>query len=242
VALTSLIEPRRALGEGDRRRRVAAPPERQAELKMRDGVAGRNRDDPAKAVHGFALPLRPKRRERGAQAQRQRPASRVLRERRLEFRDALVVAARAAQQVTQRAARHDERGIELDRGAQMFGGALHIPAPAEQATDFVVGARVGGIERERAAIARERLLGRAGRVERAGELALKRGVPRACRNQIAQQRDRVLEIAGLQQHVRAIASGRRHIRSTEDIRHCQETIGRRSAPQPPPTRDVAVTA
>jgi hypothetical protein len=154
------IEPRRPLGERDRRRPIAAPPEGEAELQVRHGVAGRKRDHLAEAVHRLAEPLRAE----------------------------LAMASLPAQEVAQRPARRDQGRVEPYRRAQVLARTAHVAATAHEMAQLIVSACIGGIERERAAIGGGRLLAGPGRLQGVGELAVKHRVAGRRPHQRAKER------------------------------------------------------
>lgn len=201
------IEPRRPLGERNGGGGIAAFPERQAEMDMRHRMARHHRDDVAEAIHGGIEPLRSGSRQRGAQTQAQGPAVGIDGAGGLELGDAFAPQALPAQRVAKRAPRRDQLRIEPDGGAQMLDRGRHVAAQADQPSELVMGAGIGGIERDGAAIAGRRFLERAARLQHEGELALRARMVRMRRNELPIKRARLREIAAERERFGTIGQG-----------------------------------
>jgi hypothetical protein len=146
-------------------------------------------------------PLRSGSRQRGAQTQAQGPVAGIDAARGLELGNAFLPQALPAQRVAERAARRDQLRIEPDGGAQVLGRGRHVAAQPDEPPELVMGAGIGGIERDGAAIAGRRLLERATRLQHEGELPLcariirlrrdELPIKRACAREIAAERERL---------------------------------------------------
>ena len=176
-------------------------------MNMRHGVARHQRDDVAEAIHRVIEPLRSGGRERGAQAQAQGPVAGIDGAGGLELGDAFAPQALPAQRVAERAARRDQLRIEPDGGAQVLDRGRHVAAQADEPAELVMGAGIGGIERDGAAIAGRRLLERAARLQQEGELALRPRMVRMRRDQLPVKRARAREIAAERDCVGTIGQG-----------------------------------